>query len=164
MLLVPLFPRFSGYEVHFSLFLADPGDVEGSRLGSVSRFDPAVTGGFQGDGPCGRLARPPGKYDLNLGGTPKGSSVAYFAMIFFAVIFYAVMLEFAVFRHLSRHPPAAAAGLSRKERAWDWTQGQIREGDRRTERFRENLISEIGIAFPPLFHRIGDCRIPTKCP
>ena len=79
-------------------------------------------------------------------------------MIFFAVIFYAVMLEFAVFRRLSRHPPAAAAGLSGKERAWDWTQGQIREGDRRTERFRENLISEIGIAFPPLFHRIGDCR------
>ena len=55
------------------------------------------------------------------------------------------MLDFAVCPYLSRHPLAAAAGVSGKTRALDRIQEEIRGGHRNQARFRVNLIDEIGI-------------------
>ena len=74
--------------------------------------------------------------------------------------FFARMPDFAVVPHISRHPPAAAAGLSGEGRAWDWIQEQIREEDRNPEWFRNGLIEKIGVAFSHLSNRVGDCRFP----
>ena len=71
------------------------------------------------------------------------------------------MLDFVVFSRLRRHPLAAAAEIHGRRREWKWIRGQFHEGVRNLERFRKDRVDRIGIDFAQLFHRNGDCRLPS---
>ena len=87
---------------------------------------------------CGRIFRAMLPYTLEF---DLASSHAQFAGPGDYLDFFTESSDFGLYPHFSRHPPAAAARLSRKRQSWVRIQEQVSGGVRFPECFRKLLFS-----------------------